>query len=578
MNLPVIPKHLQKYIVDHNYARYTAIDQAVWRFIMRQLKSYLRHHAHPDYLLGLEETGISIEEIPRIENIDKKLQKFGWRAIPISGFIPPTAFMELQSLHILPIAADIRTIEHLTYTPAPDIVHEAAGHAPLLVVKEFRDYLEDYAEMAAKAVISQEDVELYEVIRELSDLKEQAGIEAKIIEDCELRLEQAVEKMTYHSEAALLTRMAWWTSEYGLIGSPEQPLIYGAGLLSSIGESYACLEQNSRTKKIPFSLDCLNFSYDITEQQPQLFVTPDFATLRSELKKFSQTMCYQRGGLLSLEKIKQAGTVSTVELNSGIQISGILNHIEVQEKEAIYLNFTSACQLSYASQELAGQGKSNHPQGFGCPVGLLKNTRDCLSSWSIEKLEREGWIKGENISLEFASGVKVQGVLLDIVRMEEKNILVTFKDCKVLLGEKVLFEPAWGLYDMAVGSSIPSVFGGAADRDAYGDIKDFIVSRVQMKVLNSEDKKLEILYAEVRRMREKKQVLSAQRLEEISQILQKEYSQDWLLSLEILELSSKLPTSFLWVENIKKSLQKRAQENKNLQQPILQALKNFNIP
>ncbi|MCJ8275812.1 MAG: phenylalanine 4-monooxygenase, partial [Bdellovibrionales bacterium] len=128
-----LPEHLQSFIVEQRPDEYQAIDHAVWRYSLRQLKNYLSDAAHEVYLEGMEKTGITVEEIPSIDSICKKLQAFGWSAIPVSGFIPPAAFMEMQSLSVLPIASDMRTIEHILYTPAPDIVHEAAGHAPIFV-------------------------------------------------------------------------------------------------------------------------------------------------------------------------------------------------------------------------------------------------------------------------------------------------------------------------------------------------------------------------------------------------------------------------------------------------------------
>src|SRR5690554_3441615 len=132
-HLQTIPSHLHKYIVEQNYDNYTWEDQEVWRFIMHQLKSFLSVHAHSAYVDGLEKTGISTESIPHISEMDQKLKEYGWRAVPVSGFIPPAAFMEFQAHGILPIACDMRSVEHILYTPAPDIVHEAAGHAPILI-------------------------------------------------------------------------------------------------------------------------------------------------------------------------------------------------------------------------------------------------------------------------------------------------------------------------------------------------------------------------------------------------------------------------------------------------------------
>ena len=79
-----LPRHLQKYVVEQNYDRYTPEDQAVWRYIMRQLNAFLSKHAHPCYVEGLRKTGISLERIPRIEEMDRKLQDFGWGAVPVA--------------------------------------------------------------------------------------------------------------------------------------------------------------------------------------------------------------------------------------------------------------------------------------------------------------------------------------------------------------------------------------------------------------------------------------------------------------------------------------------------------------
>ena len=144
-----LPEHLKKYIVEQDYSKYTPLDQAVWRFCLRQLNYFLSRYGHSCYSEGLAKTGISVESIPKISEMSSCLEKFGWVALPVSGFIPPAAFMELQSLGVLPIACDMRTIDHLLYTPAPDIVHEAAGHAPIIVDKEYVDYLKKYSQIIA---------------------------------------------------------------------------------------------------------------------------------------------------------------------------------------------------------------------------------------------------------------------------------------------------------------------------------------------------------------------------------------------------------------------------------------------
>src|SRR5690606_26851802 len=146
---------------------------------------------------------------------------------------PPAIFMEMQARCILPIARDMRSIEHLLYTPAPDIVHEAAGHAPMVAHPEYSQYLKEYAQVAKNAIISSEDMAVYEAIRLLSDVKENPQSTAEEIKAAGNRLQAAVSHVSYVSEATQLSRMNWWTAEYGLIGTLENPKIYGAGLLSS---------------------------------------------------------------------------------------------------------------------------------------------------------------------------------------------------------------------------------------------------------------------------------------------------------------------------------------------------------
>ena len=175
MNSPAVaalPKHLLQFAVDQRYDEYTPIDHAVWRFIMRQNIFFLKEYAHKVYFQGLLETGISFERIPRIDEMNDILGKIGWGAVAVDGFIPPAAFMEFQAYKVLVIACDMRQINHIEYTPAPDIVHEAAGHAPIIVDREYSDYLQRFGEVGAKAMSSKKDFELYEAIRHLSILKE----------------------------------------------------------------------------------------------------------------------------------------------------------------------------------------------------------------------------------------------------------------------------------------------------------------------------------------------------------------------------------------------------------------------
>src|SRR3989344_4668408 len=93
-----IPEYLRPYIAQQDPALYTAMDHAGWRFILKISRTFFAEHAHKMYLDGLERTGISLERIPLIEEMDAKLRQFKWRAVPVCGFIPSSVFMEFLSL------------------------------------------------------------------------------------------------------------------------------------------------------------------------------------------------------------------------------------------------------------------------------------------------------------------------------------------------------------------------------------------------------------------------------------------------------------------------------------------------
>ena len=181
-----LPPHLLDYVVDQNYGHYTPIDQAVWRYVMRQNVNYLPSVCHGSYLDGLKKTGLSTEEIPSMYGMTRILKDIGWYAVAVDGFIPPSVFMEFQANNVLVIAADIRQINHIGYTPAPDILHEAAGHAPIIADVEYANYLKKFGQIGAKAFSSSADMELFEAIRELSILKEAPQIDNQLIENLTL--------------------------------------------------------------------------------------------------------------------------------------------------------------------------------------------------------------------------------------------------------------------------------------------------------------------------------------------------------------------------------------------------------
>jgi phenylalanine-4-hydroxylase len=527
-----LPKHLLQFSVDQRYDEYTPVDHAVWRFIMRQNIFFLREYAHKLYFQGLLDTGISFDRIPRIEEMNEILGKIGWGGVAVDGFIPPAAFMEFQAYRVLVIACDMRQINHIEYTPAPDIVHEAAGHAPIIVDQEYADYLQRFGEVGAKAMSSKKDFELYEAIRHLSILKEQPNPEAAALEKATKLVEERQKNLGDPSEMALLARLHWWTVEYGLIGPLDKPKIYGAGLLSSIGESVSCLEP--KVKKIPYSIEAQNVPFDITTKQPQLFVTRDFQQLGEVLEEFASKMAFRVGGLEGITKAIECKNTATCEYSSGLQVSGVFTEVITDQGDAIYLRTTGASALAFGNKELPGHGINSHAEGFGAPIGQWKSTDKSPETLTDEELTSLGITTSRDSTVEFASGVEVTGRLENILRRDGKLLLLTFTNCRVTFGERILFEPAWGNFDMAVGARITSVFNGAADKDAYNQVALIPRERTIKSPSDAKRKRLESLYGQVRDIRERK--VGYERLGEIWETQQKEHANDWLLSMEIFEI------------------------------------------
>lgn len=529
-----LPNHLKQFIVAQNYQKYTPIDQAVWRYVMRQNYSYLKNVAYYPYIKGLQRAGLSIEHIPDLQTMNDNLGKIGWGAVTVDGFIPPAAFMEYQAYRVLVIAADIRQINHIEYTPAPDIIHESAGHAPIIADTDYNNYLSYFGSIGAKAMFSAKDFELYEAIRKLSILKEAVDVDPAEIARAEKNMRNISENMGEPSEMALLGRLHWWTVEYGLIGTLENPKIYGAGLLSSIGESATCMHND--VEKLWYNIDTINYQYDITKPQPQLFVTETFQNLIDVLEQFANTMAFRRGGTESVMKAIACKNVATAVYSSGLQVSGIFTDIGISATDEVtFIKTTGSSALAFNNKQLQGHGKDYHADGFSSPVGKLKNTSQLLEDFTPADLENAGITPGNQTELLFDSGIKVVGRVKEILKENDKVILIAFSDCTVSESNgNILFRPEWGTYDMAVGATITSVFNGAADKDAYEAITLMSEEKTHQITYDAKTLKLHGLYQTVRQIRE-----SGENLDQLAQIfedLKLNHRHDWLCALEVLEI------------------------------------------
>jgi phenylalanine-4-hydroxylase len=529
-----LPAHLKQFIVNQHYEHYTPVDHAVWRYVMRQNYSYLKDVAYYPYIPGLQKAGLTIEKIPSLQEMNDALAKIGWGAVTVDGFIPPAAFMEYQAYRVLVIAADIRQLKHIEYTPAPDIIHESAGHAPIIADKDYHEYLSYFGSIGTKAMFSAQDFELYEAIRALSILKEMPDADEKEIKKADELVTNRQENMGEPSEMALLSRLHWWTVEYGLIGDLENPKIYGAGLLSSIGESASCMLPG--IKKLPYTNDAVNYTYDITQTQPQLFVTPTFQNLIDVLEAFANTMSFRRGGAYGLQKAVESKNTCTAVYSSGLQVTGTFTEFKTDGSgNPTFIKTTEASALAINNKQLEGHGKEYHKDGFSSPAGKLKGHAMPLETLSIDELNYFGIEAGKQVELNFESGLTVTGMVKSILSHNQKTQLITFTECTVKDGEgNLLFDPSWGVYDMAVGDKIVSVFCGAADKDAFLETAYKSITGTHHVTYDNRTLELHKLYQQVRNRRQNGGDYGF--LGNVWLMLQKQHHDDWLCALEILEI------------------------------------------
>ncbi|WP_299889462.1 aromatic amino acid hydroxylase [uncultured Lacinutrix sp.] len=551
-----LPPHLQQFIKPQNYNDYSPINQAVWRYVMRKNVSYLSRVAHESYVKGLDKTGISIDAIPSMYGMNRILKDIGWAAVAVDGFIPPNAFMEFQAYKVLVIASDIRQLENMEYTPAPDIIHEAAGHAPIIANPDYAEYLRRFGEIGAKAILSSHDNDMYEAVRSLSILKEASNSKKEEIQTAEDLVNTLQNKKVPLSEMAKIRNLHWWTVEYGMIGTVENPKIYGAGLLSSIGESKWCMTEE--VEKIRYSIDAAEQEFDITKPQPQLYVTPDFSYLMQVLDEFSNTMALRKGGFRGLQKLIDSKKIGTIELNTGLQISGTFTEmITDEDNNVVFFKTEGPTALANREKELIGHGTKANPNGISSPIGKLKGINLAIEDMGPRDLKAYNFYDGKRIAFEYESGINIEGLNITGIRnIYGKLILIEFEDCTVTYKDRVLFSPEQGIFQLAVGSNITSAFAGAADYRSFNNL--YHVSSTETIKLEKSKGQIELdhLYSQTRKLRETKKT-NPKKVAQLFELVKNNHPKDWLLSLELYELScifnaNELKTSILnHLENIK---------------------------
>ncbi len=142
-----LPDHLKELIVDQHYENYTPQDHALWRYVMRQNVRYLSKVAHHSYLEGLKSTGIGVDRIPNVVEMNAIMEKIGWGVVAVDGFIPPSAFMEFQAYkvpgHCSRYSPDR---SNWIYSSSHDIISRSSRACSRIADPEYAEYLRLFQE------------------------------------------------------------------------------------------------------------------------------------------------------------------------------------------------------------------------------------------------------------------------------------------------------------------------------------------------------------------------------------------------------------------------------------------------
>ena len=141
-------------------------------------------------------------------------------------------------------------------------------------------------------------------------------------------------------------------------------------------------------------------------------------------------------------------------------------------RDSLYIQSSHATALSNKNKELIGHGVNYHKDGFGSPIGKLEGINIAIEDMSPTDLEAYGIIEGKFVELKFEGGVCVKGKIITGKRdLQGKIQLISFSDCTVNYKTEILFNSEWGIFDMAVGKNVVSVFAGAADDNSFENFR-----------------------------------------------------------------------------------------------------------
>jgi len=280
-------RHDGKLYIDQPYELYTAENHEAWSQLYRRLLPRWERYANPHFQAGLECLCLPHDRVPKLEDVNRFLApRTGFRAKPVSGYVPAFQFFDCLRNREFPATITIRRADHLDYLPEPDIFHDVAGHVPMHTDRNFAEALVRFGECAHTAA---------EIATGIRDPQERIHTITSIIR--------------------AMARFFWFTIEFGLMNSKNGLRVYGSGLLSSYGEIEHAIE-SPHVQRSPIQLDwVIHQSFEIDHYQPLLFVVESFDHLFTLVGQLEQWM---RNGRLNHVAPGEPG-VNERDLNSFLE-------------------------------------------------------------------------------------------------------------------------------------------------------------------------------------------------------------------------------------------------------------------
>ena len=262
------------FTIDQGWDNFTATDHGVWQTLFEQQSKLLPGRACNEFLDGLKALKLTEDHIPNFDEMNAELFKLtGWEVVAVPGLVPDDVFFDHLANKRFVSGNFIRTPDQMDYLQEPDIFHDVFGHVPLLTNPVFADYMQAYGKGGLRAA--------------------------------------------NHNCLQNLSRLYWYTVEFGLINTAEGPRIYGAGIVSSKGESIFALENNSpnrlgfnlpRVMRTKYRIDDYQQTYWMIDSFEQLFAetaAKDFGPIYGELPELA---AYEPWEVLAADKIQHLGT------------------------------------------------------------------------------------------------------------------------------------------------------------------------------------------------------------------------------------------------------------------------------